>query len=165
MRTFIASALMLMALAVSAKSYPFKFQEERNVCVTRSAAAGTKMVEVVAYGGSASKAIDKAMVDAVAALTFTGAAGRGEMEGCPAVLIDGAAAYEGHKKSLDKFFKKGEFLSFVKRVNSGFPTGTDNVKTPKGRRVRVVLIVDWKALAEHFKAEGYKTAVSELSNY
>ena len=62
-------------------------------------------------------------------------------------------------------YEGSKMLKFVEKVNSTYPTGTNNVKTSKGRRIQILLIVDWKELAEHFKKAGFKTAISELSNY
>lgn len=168
-RNFLLAAVVSMALllptSIEAKKYPFKIDAQREVYVTRSTTAGTKMLKVVAYGSSADAAIERAMVDAVATITFFGASGQGEMEGCPAVLLNGRELYEQHKPYFDKFFKKGEFLKYVERVNSTYPFGADNVKTSMGRRIQILLIVDWKGLADCFKAAGYKTAISELGNY
>jgi len=56
-------------------------------------------------------------------------------------------------------------LDFVSKVNSTYPMGADNVKVNGGRRIQILLIVDWKGLAGYFKDAGFKTAISELSNY
>ena len=156
---------MLFPIKMEAKKYSFVIDNNREVYVSRSTYEGSKMLKVIAYGRSADAAIEQAMVDAVAALSFDGAKGQGEMEGCPAVLLNGREVYQENKIYFDSFFKKGEFLKFVEKVNSTYPTGTNNVKTSKGRRIQILLIVDWKELAEHFKKAGFKTAISELSNY
>ena len=165
LQTTVMSVLLLLSSSAEAKKYLFKIDAQREVYVTRSTTAGTKMLKVVAYGSSADAAIEQAMVDAVVAMTFFGASGQGEMEGCPAVLLNGRELYEQHKSYFDKFFKKGEFLKYVERINSTYPSGTDNVKTSMGRRIQILLIVNWKGLADCFKAAGYKTTISELENY
>ena len=157
--------VLLFPIKMEAKKYSFVIDSNREVYVCRSTYEGSKMLKVVAYGKSADAAIEQAMVDAVAALSFDGAKGQGEMEGCPAVLLNGREVYQENKIYFDSFFKKGEFLKFVEKVNSTYPAGTNNVKTSKGRRIQILLIVDWKELAEHFKKAGFKTAISELSNY
>ena len=118
---------------MEAKKYSFVIDNNREVYVSRSTYEGSKMLKVVAYGKSADDAIEQAMVDAVAALSFDGAKGQGEMEGCPAVLLNGREVYQENKIYFDSFFKKGEFLKFVEKVNSTYPTGTNNVKTAEFR--------------------------------
>ena len=159
---FLAS---LLSIQVEAKKYPFKIDAPREVVMSRSSKAGTKMVKVTAYGRTADKAIEQAMMDAVVSLSFWGASGSGEMENCPAILLEGRAAYDKNRMLFDHFFKQGTFMSYVKRVNSTYPTGRDNVKTTKGRRIQILLIVDWNGLANYYKKAGLKTVVSELGNY
>lgn len=162
----ILFVLLIMSFtSVDAKRYSFKIDAQREVCVCRSAKAGFKMVEVIAYGRNADKAIDKAKMDAVVALTFFGASGTGEMGSIPAILLGGRKEYDNNRKFFDKFFKKGQFMSYVEDVNSGYPTGSNNIKTSRGRRVRIILLVDWNGLAKYYKEAGLKTAVSELSEY
>lgn len=160
--------LMLFLLpftSANAKRYSFKIDSQREVYVCRSAKTGFKMVEVIAYGRNVDKAMDKAKMDAVVALTFFGASGTGEMGSVPAILLGGRKEYDNNRKFFDKFFKKGQFMSYVKNVNSGYPTGSNNVKTSKGRKIRIILLVDWNGLAKYYKEAGLKTAVSELSEY
>ena len=161
----ILCILLLLPVKMEAKKYSFVIDSQREVYVSRSTYEGSKMLKVVAYGKSADAAIEQAMVDAVAALTFDGAKGQGEMEGCPAVLLNGREIYQENKIYFDSFFKKGDFLKYVEKVNSTYPTGTDNIKTSKGRRIQILLIVDWKGLAEKFKEAGFRTTISELSNF
>lgn len=61
---------LLFSLPVGAKKYPFKIDTSREVVISRSSKAGTKMVEVTAYGRTADKAIEQAMMDAVVSLSF-----------------------------------------------------------------------------------------------
>lgn len=164
-RWALVVTLLALSTTMYARKYPFSIDSQREVYVTRSTTAGSKMLRVVAYGKSVDAAIAQAMLDAVVALSFDGAMGEGEMEGCPAVLMDGRNVYNENKSFFDKFFKKGDFLKYVKKVNSTYPSGSDNVKTSKGRRIQILLIVDWKGLADYFRGEGYRTTVSELSNY
>lgn len=157
--------LLFPSINMEAKKYPFSIDSPREVYVTRSTTAGSKMLRVVAYGKSVDAAIEQAMLDAVVALSFDGAIGEGEMEDCPAVLMNSRNVYKENKSFFDRFFKKGDFLKFVEKVNSTYPSGANNVKTSKGRRIQILLIVDWKGLADYFRVEGYKTIVSELTNY
>ena len=108
---------LLVSVNADAKKYPFDIDTSREVVITRSATAGTKMVKVVAYGRTVDKAIDQAMMDAVVALTFFGASGENEMEACPAILLDGRAAYDEKKEFFGQFFQKGHFLSRRQDIN------------------------------------------------
>ena len=148
-----------------AKSYKFKIGTQTEVSMTRSASAGKKMVKVVACAGSTDKAIDKAMVDAVAAITFYGISNHQTMENVPSILVDGVEQYKSNKKFFDKFFKKGDFTAYVSRVNSTYPKGTDNVKTSKGQKVSILLIIDWKGLEEFYRTNGLKTQLSIFENF
>ena len=156
---------LLVSVNAEAKKYPFDINSSREVVITRSATAGTKMVKVVAYGRTVDKAIDQAMMDAVVALTFFGASGENEMEACPAILLDGRAVYDGKKEFFDQFFQKGHFLSYVKRVNSNYPTGKNNIKTSKERKVQLILLVDWNGLSAYYQNAGLKTVTSSLMDY
>lgn len=98
---FLAS---LLSIQVEAKKYPFKIDAPREVVMSRSSKAGTKMVKVTAYGRTADKAIEQAMMDAVVSLSFWGASGSGEMENCPAILLEGRAAYDKNRMLFDHFF-------------------------------------------------------------
>lgn len=151
--------------ALQAKSYSFDIEKERSVSIYQSASEGTKIVKVVATGGSADKAIDIAMQDAVVALSFWGASGEGEMSSVPAILKGGRETYDKNETFFKKFFKKGGFIRFVHKVNSLYPTGTNNVKTSKGRKITILLIVDWKELAEYYKSQGLETCIMDFSNY
>lgn len=165
-KTLLIFTIMLFAnCTADAKKYPFDIESQREVYICRSTTAGTKMVTVIAYGSSADIAIEKAMVNAVAAFTFDGVSGMGEFEGAPAILHKGREEYYENKDFFDKFFKKGEFLPFVKKVNSTFPMGEDNVKTKNGRRIRILLIVDWKKLSDYYQSVGFETILGNLSNY
>lgn len=157
--------IFLVPISVQARNYPFKIDAPYDVVIHRSSKAGTKMVKVTAYGRSADKAIKRAMMDAVISLTFFGASGSGEMESCPAILLEGRKAYDRNRKLFNRFFEEGIFMSYVRRVNSTYPTGQDNVKTPKGRRIQILLIVEWNSLAEYYKEAGLKTGISGLGDY
>lgn len=162
---FLFLLTLLFSLSATAKKYPFKIDYSREVVISRSAKAGYKMVQVTAYGQNTEKAIKQAMLDAVVSLTFFGASGLGEMESCPAILLEGRIAYDKNKNFFDRFFKEGAFIPYVKKVNSTYPTGRDNVKTSKGRRIKILLIVDWNGLAQCYKEVGMKTVISGFDNF
>lgn len=170
MKSLVKVLLILLATffvvdIVEAKKYTFKIDSFREVYVSRSSSPGTKMLTVVAYGRTTDAAIEQAMLDAIVALTFDGAVGKNDMENCPAVLLNGRETYDENQVFFDNFFKNGDFLKYVDKVNTSYPSGSNNVKTPKGRRVQILLIVNWKGLSDYFKEAGYKTTISELSNY
>lgn len=148
---------MLGGLSCYAKSYPFKTNRERNVSISQSAVPGTKIVRVVSYAGNAKKAIDLALQDAVYAAMFTGISGNGEFENVPSILVDGVSDYQNNKKYFDNFFKKGNFLSYAHLVNSEFPSGLNNVSSPKGRKVTVYIIIEYANLTKALSSKGYKT--------
>lgn len=162
---FLVVFAMFVSVHIEAKKYPFRIDSSRNVVISRSVKAGYKMVQVIAYGRNVDKAIEQAMLDAVVSLTFFGASGLGEMESCPAILLEGSIAYDKNKDFFDRFFKEGIFIPYVKKVNSTYPTGRDNVKTPKGRRIQILLIVDWNGLAQFYKESGMQTVISGFDNY
>lgn len=151
------------ATLAEGKSYKFRFNDERVVFVKRSGRAGLKIVEVTARAGSVDRAIDKAMVDAVAGVTFDGAKGQGEMEDVPAILTDPEREYGIHQSFFDSFFRKGGFLHYVHRVSDRYPSDENNALQGGKRRVRLVLIVDWDRLARLYMSKDIKTIISDLS--
>lgn len=147
---------------VCAKSFRFRMDKPIDVVMTRSALSGKKMVRVTAVGSSADKAIDQALVDAASAVTFYGLSNPETLESVPSILIDGTSQYNANKKFFDQFFKRGNFLQYVSRVTSTYPTGTNNVKTSKGQRVTIFLIVDWSGLERFYRQNGLDTQLSIL---
>ena len=115
--------LLLMALiamnfvAAEAKRYKFNMTHSYEVAIVRVAQEGTKYLKVWGVASSPDKAIDQAMQDAVAACIFTGIEGN-QIAGKVPPLTSGKDSYELHKDFFDKFFKKGEFMNYVKNVNS-----------------------------------------------
>lgn len=156
---------LFISSTAEAKKYPFNIDDPREVLITGSATAGFKMVKATAYGRTVDKAINQAMMDAVVALTFFGAPGENEMEATPAILLEKRAAYDGKKEFFDQFFQKGHFLSYVKRINNSYPTGKRNIKTARGRKVQLILLVDWDGLSNYYKNAGLKTVTGLLMNY
>lgn len=156
----LMAVVISLAMSMSAKSYNIDFSKPTNVTMTRSASSGKKMVLVEAYGSNVDKALDNAMVDAVRAVTFTGISNPESMESLPSILIEGQKQYSDNKKFFKDFFKKGMFLPFVKRVTDSYPSGTNNVRTSKGQKVSILIIVDWKGLEEFYRNNGLKTQLS-----
>lgn len=150
----VAVFLMLMTmcfLSVQAKKkYPFDMKHNYEVQIVRVAQQGTKFIKAWGVASSPDKAIDQAMQDAVAACIFTGIEGN-EIAGKVPALTSGKVVYEQHKQFFDDFFKKGEFLQYVKNANSGYPTGENNIKTSKGRKVGIYVIVMYDNLRKRLE--------------
>ena len=157
---FFATLLCFQHIAV-AKSYPFDMKHSYEVRIVRVAQEGTKFLKAWGTAGSPDKAISLAMQDAVAACIFTGVEGNEIAPNIPP-LAKSPDAYTQHKVFFDKFFKKGDFMKYVKNVNSGYPFGEDNVATNKGRKVGVYVIVMYDELRKLLEQEGI---VKRLDNY
>ena len=126
-RKLLLIALIAMNfVAAEAKRYKFNMTHSYEVAIVRVAQEGTKYLKVWGVASSPDKAIDQAMQDAVAACIFTGIEGN-QIAGQVPPLTSGKDSYELHKDFFDKFFKKGEFMNYVKNVNSNYPTGENNI--------------------------------------
>lgn len=115
----------------------------------------TQLVKSWALDKNPDKAIIKAQQNAVAAAMFTGIA-QSQVVGASYVppICGGPQAYEANKDYFDKFFTSGEFMNYVINVNSTYPTGEDNVKTPNGRRVAVYLQLMYGSLQQRLLEDG-----------
>lgn len=158
---FLAVFMIMAMISVHAKSYPFDMTHSYEVQIVRVAQQGTKFLKVWGIAGSPDKAIDRAMQDAVAACIFTGVEGN-EIAGKIPALVPSKEAYEQHKQFFDTFFKKGEFLQYVKNANTGYPTGENNIKTDKGRKVGIYVVVMYDNLRKRLEDEGI---VKKLNSY
>lgn len=125
--TLLIAMMAICMLSIHAKSYPFDMTHSYEVQIVRVAQQGSKFLKAWGIAGSPDKAIDRAMQDAVAACIFTGVEGN-EIAGKIPALVPSKEAYEQHKQFFDTFFKKGEFLQYVKNANTGYPTGENNIK-------------------------------------
>ena len=144
-----------------AKSYHFDMKHSYEVRIVRVAEQGTKYLKAWGVGSSPDKAIAQAMQDAVSACIFTGVEGN-EIAGKIPPLVLSPNIYNQYKSFFDNFFKKGEFLMYVKNVNSEYPFGEDNVKTSKGRKVGIYVIVMYDKLRQLLEEEGI---VKKLDSY
>jgi len=154
-------ALILFVPSVQAKSYHFDMDHQYEVKIVRVSDQGTKFLLAGGIAGNADKAIIQAQQDAVAACLFTG------VEGNPVVgagkipaICGGKDVYEANKEYFDKFFKKGEFLDYVKNVNSKYPSGENNVAVKGGRKVRVYVQVMYDELRKKLEADGIVKALN-----
>ena len=153
--------LLLVSLSVSAKKYKFDINHSCQVEIVRVAQQGTKYLKAWGVAGNADKAMDQAMQDAVAACIFTGVEGN-QIAGKIPPLTSGRDAYEAHKAFFDQFFTKGEFLNYVKNVNSGYPTGENNIAVKGGRKVGIYVVVMYDNLRQLLEKEGI---VKSLNSY
>ena len=147
--------------AILAKSYHFDIIHSYEVKIVRVAQQGTKYLKAWGVASSPDKAIDQAKQDAVAACIFTGVEGN-EIAGKIPALVSSTDVYNQHKSFFDKFFKKGEFMIYVKNVNSEYPFGEDNIKTSKGRKVGIYVVVMYDKLRQLLEEEGI---VKKLDSY
>ena len=159
--TLLIAMMAMCMLSIHAKSYPFDMTHSYEVQIVRVAQQGSKFLKAWGIAGSPDKAIDRAMQDAVAACIFTGVEGN-EIAGKIPALVPSKEAYEQHKQFFDTFFKKGEFLQYVKNANTGSPTGENNIKTDKGRKVGIYVVVMYDNLRKRLEDEGI---VKKLNSY
>ena len=153
--------MAMCVLSIHAKSYPFDMAHSYEVQIVRVAQQGTKFLKAWGTAGSPDKAIDRAMQDAVAACIFTGVEGN-EIAGKVPSLVQGKEVYDQYKSFFDTFFKEGEFLQYVKNANSNYPTGENNIKTDKGRKVGIYVIVMYDNLRKRLEDEGI---IKKLNSY
>lgn len=143
----VLSLLLLVVgfTAAEARKYPFDMDHPYEVQMVRVANQGYKFIKVAGVAKSVDKAMDRAMQDAVAACVFVGVPGAPGVGSVPA-LCGGTDAYEKHKTYFDDFFKNGEFMHYVKNVNSNYPSGENNIKVDRGRKVCIYVLVNYDAL-------------------
>lgn len=145
---------MLVTFTADAKKYKWIPGEMTEVYTTGQGANRTQLVKAWAVAKSADKAIVKAKMDAVTAALFNGIGydqsthGMGVSNLPPLVKPE---EYAANEKLFREFFKKGEFLKYVREVNSAYPTGENNMKVDGGRRVGVNLVIDYPGLRKWLK--------------
>lgn len=153
----ILMSLVLMILlsnfSIEAKRYRFVIKNSYETEIVRVGKKGEKYICVIGEAGSVSNAMDMAMQNAVAACLFTGVEGNAHAGRIPAIC-DSSEAYELNKKYFDTFFKKGEFMNYVKNINSCYPSGANNVRVGLKRKVRLWVIVHYDALREKMENDG-----------
>ena len=164
MRRFTNLILFLLALLcvvpVSAKKYKWTYGD--HVCEVYTTGVGknnTQLVKAWAVAKSADKAIELAKMDAVTAALFAGIGPDEKTHGMGVANLPPLANgedYRSHEELFVKFFKTGEFLHFVKEVNSTYPSGENNMACPGGRRVGINLILDYPGLRRWLESNGVK---------
>ena len=144
-----------------AKKYPFDMNHPYEVQIVRVAQEGLKFYKVWGEANSVDKAINRALQDAVAASLFTGVAGN-EIAGSVPALCGSVKAYYEHQSYFDDFFESGKFLLYVSNVNSQYPSGENNVRTSRGRRVCVYVKVRYDELRKQLEQDGI---IKNLNDY
>lgn len=158
---FVCIAALLCVMSVSAKKYKWVYNS--HVCEVYTIGQGknhTQLVKAWAVAKNADKAIVQAKMDAVTAALFSGIGPDEKTHGMGTAnlsnpLVSGEV-YSEHEALFNEFFKKGEFLKFVKDVNSSYPSGENNMACPGGRRVGVNLILDYAGLRKWLEENGVK---------
>jgi hypothetical protein len=165
--------VLLLAVLVGAsagyakKKYKFDLNHDYMVVQTASAANG-KLVKAWAYGKNTDSAMDQARMDAVAAAMFTGIQPSAESQGMGIgqlpPLVD-QSKYNEYQSFFTQFFTEGEFLNYVRDVNSAYPTGENNIKTPQGQRVGINLVVYYDELRKMLETNGIRRALGDQFHY
>jgi hypothetical protein len=162
---FLLIVLVGASSGTAKRKYKFDLNHDYMVVQTASAAQG-KLVKAWAYGKSADKAIEQAKMDAVAAAFFTGIqpAMDGQGVGTLPPLVD-QAGYVEYESFFTKFFTEGEFMNYVREVNSAYPSGENNVSTPQGRRVGINLVLYYDELRQMLEANGIRKSLDDFFHY
>lgn len=149
---------LLVVVPVSAKKYKWEYGKVVPMVYTTGMGHNrTQLVKAWAVAKSADKAIEQAKMDAVQAAFFNGIGpdesthGQGVATLPPMVR---PAQYEEHQKEFEEFFKKGEFMNYVREVNSLYPSGENNMAVPEGRRIGINLVIDYPGLHRWLKENG-----------
>lgn len=145
----VALMAMVVTLGVNAKKYKWNYEHSVQVFTTGMGQNRAQNVKAWAVAGSADKAIEQAKMDAVAAALFHGIPfderthGMGVSNLQPLVT---PAQYKENETLFKTFFQKGEFMNYVRELNSSYPSGENNVKCDGGRRVGINLQIDYQGL-------------------
>lgn len=159
----------LAILPIEAKKYKWTYRSSNpEVYLLSQGQNGRQLVKVWAVAGNADKAIEKAKMEAIDAALFYGIPYDPSTHGMGVSNLNPLVTPEQYEKNADlfqNFFKKGDFLKFVRNVNSSYPTGENNMSVPGGRRVGINLNIDYnglnlwledvgikKKLGDHFKS-------------
>lgn len=151
--------VMLMAFSTTfAKSYKWKgLDHTYDVVLIKQASAASQILKVYGIAGNPDKAIEQALQDAVAAAIFTGYPKKLDVPQpalCEKVGKQGIQFYQANQSYFDAFFKKGEFMNYVKNVNTRYPSGENNIAVDGGRKVGVNIEINLTALREKLEADG-----------
>lgn len=159
--------LMLMFVSMqsfAAKKYTWKgLDHEIRVELASQNSNSTQIVKAYGISGNVDKAMEQAIQDAVVAAIFYGYKKPLTLESVPALCTNEAASpeefYEKNKAYFDDFFTTGKFLDYAENVNSGYPSGENNLPIKGGRQVRLNIKVNHDALRTLLEKEGIKRAL------
>ena len=154
-KVFVALVLIVLMsnVSIEAKKYKFNINNSYEVEIVRVGKKGEKYLCVSGKAASVDNAMDNAMQNAVVACLFTGVEGTAYAGRIPAIC-DSVGAYHNNKKYFDDFFKKGEFMQYVRNVNSGYPSGANNVRKGFKSIVKLWVVVRYDALREKMEKDG-----------
>lgn len=148
----------LCVLPASAKKYKWTYGDHAlEVYTTGQGKNHTQLIKAWAVAKNADKAIEQAKMDAVSAALFTGIGfdesthGMGVSNLPPLV---NAEQYSENETLFQEFFKQGDFLKYVREVNSTYPSGQNNISVPGGRRIGINLVLDYPALRKWLEEQG-----------
>lgn len=162
------AVVLLGALPVgAAKKYKVDLEHPTTVKMTGVSSEGY-FVKAWAVAKNADKAMDQARIDAVLAALKTGIEADTAAEGAgvanlPALMT--ADEFDRHRIDICEFLQTGGFLDFVKDVSSTYPKGSDNVKTPKGRKVGLSQVLDYAGLRHMLQKRGWIKGLNDHFEY
>lgn len=130
--------------------------------VVRVDQQGYKFCKVWGIAKSVDKAIVRAMQDAVASSLFSGISGNSNAASVPAIC-GSVDTYHKNKEFFDKFFESGEFLHYVRNVNSQYPSGENNIQYKGKRKVAIYVQIMYDKLREMMEEKGIVKGLSEVS--
>lgn len=143
--------------AQAAKKYKFQLEDHYQIEQVRGSTSERLLIKAWATASNAKKAIEKAKQDAIAATIFGGS-------NAITPILRHVESFDEHRDYFEEFFTKGEYLNYVEEINSAFPTGENNIQTPEGRRVGILLIVYSSQLREKLEQDGIAVKMSDILN-
>lgn len=150
-----------LSMSIQAKRYPFDMKHQYIIETVRVDQQGYKFCKVWGIADTVDAAMNRALQDAVAACLFSGIPGNENTPSSPAIC-GSAEVYEKNKKYFNAFFKSGEFLHYVRNVNSRYPSGENNVKYKGWRKVAVYVQISYDELRKKMERDGI---IRGLDNY
>lgn len=156
-KIFITLLAIVLALPLMAKSYPWKGINDHEIIISQISMGNdrSRVCKVVGVAGSADNAIEMALQNAVVGVLFYGIPKQDNgVNGLnPMLSVDD---YENNLEFFKTFFKKGEFMEYVSKVTSRYPTGENNVSTSEGRKVTIVVNINITKLISRLQELGFK---------
>lgn len=141
-------------MSAEGKKYSFDMDHAYQMEQIRVAQGDSRFVKVWGIASNVDKAMQRALQDAVACCIFNGIPACQVAGAVPPLCAEGRAAYDKNQRYFDDFFTRGDYLNYVRNTNSRYPTGENNVKTPKGRQVALNVVIDVQQLRKRLEADG-----------